>query len=94
MLSTSQERLLRYWGLNMAIAMEQSGGAAWPLFGYGKARFLRFALVAGAIFIPGCLLFIILDVNAGPLVDALKVVCAASTLGGMVGFWWRRPNRN
>lgn len=204
MLSTSQERRLRYWGLNMVIAMEQSGGTAWPMFGYStpeQARFkaladqlpgkammvffavttvvfialaalavvlvllpiltliapnpadlkplpfvlamalviliafglglplslamgarladawgggkpvaaepgdgdlhakirrqlLRFALVAGAVFIPGCLLFILFDINAGPLVDVLKLVCAASTLGGMVGFWRTRPKRN
>lgn len=204
MLSTSQERLLRYWGLNMAIAMEMSGGATWPMFGYSKpeqARFksitdqlpgkamwvffavtvvvflataalavvlillpiltlvapnpadltplpfvlamalvilvafgvgfplslavgarlgdswgdgkpaaaepgdrdlyakirrqlLRFALIAGAVFVPGCLLFILFDIEAGPLVDALKLVCAASTVGGMVGFWRTRPKRN
>ena len=204
MLSTSQERLLRYWGLNMAIAMEQSGGTAWPLFGYSKpeqARFkaladqlpgaamlvffavtvvvflvlaalavvlvllpiltliapnpadltplpfvltmalviliaigggfplslaigarlgdswgggtpvaaepgdgdlyakirrqlLRFALVAGAVFIPGCLLWIIFDIHAGPVIGVLKILCAASALGGMVGFWRTRPKRN
>lgn len=204
MLSTSQERLLRYWGLNMGIAMEMSGGATWPMFRYSKAeqarfvsitdrlpgkamwvffavtvvvflvmaalavvlillpiltliapnpadltplpfvltmalvilvafgvgfplslavgarlgdswgggrpaaaepgdrdlyakirrQFLRFALIAGAVFIPGCLLFIIFDLNAGPLVDVLKFLCAASALAGMVGFWRTRPKRN
>lgn len=204
MLSTSQERLLRYWGLNMGIAMEMSGGATWPMFRYSKAeqarfvsitdqlpgkamwvffavtvvvflamaalavvlillpiltliapnpadltplpfvltmalvilvsfglgfplslavgarlgdawgggkpaaaepgdgdlyakirrQFLRFALIAGAVFIPGCLLWIIFDIKAGPLIGVLKVACAASTLGGMVGFWRTRPKRN
>lgn len=204
MLSTSQERLLRYWGLNMAIAIEQSGGTAWPMFGHstaeqarftsitdqlpGKAiwvffavtvavflvmaalavvlillpiltliapnpadltplpfvltmalvipvafgvgfplslaigarlgdswgggkpaaaepgnrdlyakirrQFLRFALIAGAVFIPGCLLFIIFDINAGPLVDVLKLVCAASMVRGVAGIWRTRPKRN
>jgi hypothetical protein len=204
MLSTSQERLLRYWGLNMAIAMEQTGGVAWPLFGYSKAeqarfdalagqvpgkamlvfmgvtvvvfialaalavvfillpiltliapnpadlkplpfvltmamviviafglgfplslamgarlgdawgggtpaaaepgdvelhakirrQLLRFTLVAGAVFIPGCLLWILFDINAGPLIDVLKVACAASTFSGMFGVWRTRPKRN
>jgi len=62
---------------------------------YAKIRrqFLRFALIAGAVFIPGCLLFILLDLDAGPLVDALKLACAASALVGMVGFWRTRPKR-
>ena len=204
MLSTSQERLLRYWGLNMGIAMEMSGGATWPMFRYCKAeqarfisitddlpgkamwvffaatvvvflvmaalavvlillpilalvapnpadltplpfvlamalviivslalsfplslaigarlgdawgggtcaaaepgdhdlyakirrQFLRFALIAGAVFVPGCLLFILFDIDAGPVVEMLKLVCAVSTLGGLVGFWRTRPKRD
>lgn len=204
MLSMSQERLLRYWGLNMGIAMEMSSGATWPMFRYSEAeqarftsitdqlpgkamwvffavtvvvflvmaalsvvlillpiltliapnpadltplpfvltmalvilvafavgfplslaigarlgdswgggkpaaaepgdrdlyakirrQFARFALIAGAVFIPGCLLFILFDIEAGPLIDALKLVCAATTLGGMVGVWRTRPKRN
>jgi hypothetical protein len=84
-------RLGDSWGGGMPAAAEPGDR---DLYAKIRRQFLRYALMAGAVFIPGCLLFILFDLDAGPLVGVLKLVCAASTLGGMVGFWWTRPKRN
>lgn len=51
-----------------------------------KIRFQlgRITLVMVGVFIPGCILFIIYDLHAGPFINALKAICALVTLGSIV----------
>ena len=48
-LSAAQERFLRYWSGNMAVAFQQSQGAPWLGFGYDDAEKARMRQLTAAL---------------------------------------------
>ena len=78
------------WG---ARAGDRWGGGApgWQALGdaelYAKVRFQlrRMAMIMVGIFVPGCLLFILFDIDAGPLVFWLKLLCGATAVASLAG---------
>ena len=40
----------------------------------------RITLIMVGVFVPGCMFFILLDIEAGPLVTAIKVLCGSAAL--------------
>ncbi|MFT3953143.1 MAG: hypothetical protein QM722_01640 [Piscinibacter sp.] len=50
-----------------------------------RMQLLRMTLIMVGAFIPGCMLFILFDIQAGPLVFWLKVACGVLTLISLAG---------
>ena len=87
--STIGERIRETPHRGFVIAARGSSDNA-ALYAKFRRQLWRVVLVMCGLFIPGCWLWIIYDIQAGPLITVLKWLCGVVIVGSGFGLWRAR----